>query len=412
MPKYFYIARNKAGHKQNGMEEAPNQEEALTRLQAKNLIVIELYPDQKEIPGLRPKVVAKAKFRPRHYRVTSDDLVLFCRQLATLLGAGVTILKCLDIICKQVSSRRLYNVIRDIQKKMESGFSLHAALGKHPAIFSELWVNLVESGEASGNLAVVLSRLASYLERKAAFRRKIISALLYPIILIFAGLIALLFLTIKIIPTFEDLFKGFNVTLPFLTRVLIATSKFIRSKQFLIVLAILLTVGWTVFRKYMQTKEGRKRYEKFLLGLPLFGEFFRILIVERFTSEMATLIESGVPILYSLEITERSVASLVMAEIIRDIKEEVREGRPLNQPLEKSGFFEPMAVQMINIGEEIGELSDMFKRLNLFYQEYVDTFLIRFATLFEPIMLIFVGVIIGIMVIGMFMPIFQIANIK
>ena len=412
MPKYFYIARNKAGHKLSGMEDASTQEEALTRLQGKNLIVIELYHDQKEISGLKPDVIAKGKFRPRHYRVTSDDLVLLCRQLATLLGAGVTILKSMDIICKQVNSRRLYNTIRDVQKKMESGFSLHAALGKHPGIFSELWVNLVESGEASGNLAVVLSRLANYLERKAAFKRKIISALLYPIILIAAGLIALLFLTIKIIPTFEELFKGFDVTLPLLTRMLIMASKFIRSKQFLITLTILLTVGWTMFRKYMQTKEGRRRYEKFLLGLPVFGEFFRILIVERFTSEMATLIESGVPILYSLEITERSVASLVMAEIVRDIKEEVREGRPLNQPLEKSGFFEPMAVQMINIGEEIGELSDMFKRLNIFYQEYVDTFLLRFATLFEPIMLIFVGILIGIMVIGMFMPIFQIANIK
>lgn len=409
MPRFFYVVRNKAGFKQTGVEDADTQDEALIRLQSRDLIVVNIFPEAKEVQGLSEEVAKKAKFKPRHYHISGDDLVLFCRQLATLLGAGVTILKSMDIIAKQVSSRRLYNVIRDVQKNMESGFSLHEALGKHPAVFSDLWVNLVESGEASGNLAVVLSRLASYLERKAAFNRKIISALIYPVILMVAGLGALLFLTIKIIPTFEELFKGFNVELPFLTRVLISISKFLKSAAPLIL--ILIIIGVILFRKYIQTKEGRKKFEQFLLSLPIFGDFFRITIIERFTSEMATLVESGVPILYSLEISERSVANLVMAEVIRKVKDEVREGKPLNQPLEKSGFFEPMAVQMIAIGEEIGELSNMFKRLNAFYQEYVDTFLTRFTTMFEPLMLLFIGAIIGTMVIGMFLPIFQIARI-
>jgi len=232
------------------------------------------------------------------------------------------------------------------------------------------------------------------------------------LILIIAGLVALIFLSYKIIPTFEDLFRGFDMQLPTLTRALFGFSKFIKSRGFIFSAILLFIVSWGILRNYLHTKEGRKRYEQFLLGLPLFGEFFRVLIVERFTSEMATLIESGVPILYSLEIAERSVASLVMAEVIRQIKDDVRDGKPLNQPLERSGFFEPMAVQMINIGEEIGELSNMFKRLNAFYEEYVDTFLTRFTIMFEPLMLIVVGIIIGIMVVGMFMPIFQIAQIK
>ncbi len=170
-------------------------------------------------------------------------------------------------------------------------------------------------------------------------------------------------------------------------------------------------IGIFIFRRYIKTKEGRKAYERFQFELPVFGEFFRALIVERFSSEMSTLIESGVPILYSLEITEQSVGNLVMADIIQQIKENVRQGKPLSQPLEKSGFFEPMVVQMISIGEEIGELSPMFKKINVFYQEYVETFLARILSMFEPMMLIFMGAVIGIMVVGMFLPIFQIAQI-
>jgi type IV pilus assembly protein PilC len=411
MPKFFYIARNKSGNKETGAEEAPTQEEAIIRLQAKDLLVISISPEHaadKE-PLLSSEILAKAKFKPKHYRITSDDLMLFCRQLATLLGAGVTILKSLDIISQQVSSRKLCTVIKALEKDMEAGFSFHEAMAKHKSVFSELWVNLVESGEASGNLAMVLGRLAGYLERNVAFKKKIISALIYPIILMVAGLGALLFLTIKIIPTFAELFKGFNITLPFLTRVLVSVSDFIRHYILIIFVAVIAVV--LLLRRVIATNAGRRRFEKFLFNLPIFGEFFRTLVIERFTSEMATLVESGVPILYSLEISEHSVDNLVLGDIIRSIKNDVREGKPLSVPLEKSGFFEPMAVQMVTIGEEIGELSSMFKRLNTFYQEYLDTFLTRFASMFEPVMLIFMGIVIGFMVIGMFLPIFQITQI-
>jgi type IV pilus assembly protein PilC len=409
--KFFYIARDKAGKKNTGFEDAPHEEDVISRLQAKDLIVISVIPEFQEAKGkIATEKVPEKKFKHQHYRITRSDLVLFCRQLATLLGAGATILKSLDIITKQVSSRRLYSVIKDLEKNMEQGFSFHESLAKNGEVFSELWVNLVESGEASGNLAMVLNRLATYLERNAAFRGKIISALIYPLLLSVLGLSALLFLTIKIVPTFAQIFKGFDIELPALTKLLIAISTAVRSYAFLgIIIGI---VGFFVFRQYINTKEGRKNYEKLLFKLPVFGEFFRVLVVERFTSEMTTLVDSGVPILYSLEITEHSVSNLVLGDVIRKIKDEVREGRPLSQPLEKSGFFEPMAVQMIAIGEEIGELANMFKRLNAFYQEYVDTFLTRFTSLFEPIMLLFMGFIIGSMVVGMFLPIFQIAQIR
>jgi type IV pilus assembly protein PilC len=411
MARFYYVARKSSGERETGTEEAASQDEVVSRLQTRNLIVIKVTAEYKEsVAGPMPGESPKAKIKHRHYRITTEDLTLFCRQLATLLGAGVTVLKCLDVIKQQVASRRLFNVIKDLQKSMEAGLSLHEAMAKYPVVFGDLWVNLVESGEASGNLALVLNRLAAYLERSAEFRSKIVSALIYPCILLVGGLGALLFLTIRIIPTFAEIFKGFNLTLPFLTQVLIRISDFIR--KYLLIVLIAVIAGFWLLRNYIKTKPGRRVFERFLFALPVFGGFFRVYVIERFTSEMATLVESGVPILYSLEISGRSVGNLTLADIIDKIKGDVREGKPLSQPLEKSGFFDPMAVQMIAIGEEIGELSNMFKRLNTFYQEYIDTFLTRFTTMFEPIMLIFMGLVIGTMVIGMFLPIFQLTRIR
>jgi type IV pilus assembly protein PilC len=410
MTRFYYTARSKSGEKITNSEEANNEDELLIRLQAKDLIVSSIEPEKTEtIPQKKGETVKKSDFKAKHNRITSDDLVLFCRQLATLLGAGVTILKSLDIISKQVSSRKLHNVTLELKKNMEEGLSLHEAMSKHLDVFSELWVNLAESGVASGNLAIVLSRLAAYLERNAEFKKKIISALIYPSILMGVGLIALLFLTIKIIPTFAEIFASFNITLPLITRILIFSSNVLR-KYFLVFLGLGI-VGLFLFKGYAKTKAGRRKIESFKLGLPVFGEFFRGLTIERFSSEMSTLIESGVPILYSLDITEHSVDNLIMADIIRQIKDDVRQGKPLSKPLERSGFFDPMVVQMVSIGEEIGELPQMFKRINTFYQSYVETFLTRFIALFEPLVLVFMGLVIGIMVIGMFLPIFQLTQV-
>jgi len=409
MPKFVYIARDSKGTKVTGTEEATSADELISRLQLKNLVVVNIIPELKEEAVAVALQAQRRQRRYRHYGVTSGDLVIFSRQLATLLGAGVTILKSLDIISKQVYSRKFYNVLRELEKYMEGGLSFHEAMSKYPKVFLELWTNLVESGEASGNLAVILNRLASYLESRAAFKRKIISSLIYPIILMIVGIGALVFLTVKIIPTFAELFKGFNIKLPLLTQMLIQVSYFIRKGIFGIIGIIV--VLFFVFRRYIKTKEGRRRFEQLQFNLPLFDEFFRSLVVERFSSEMSTLIESGVPLLYSLEITEHSVSNSVMADIVRKIKEDVREGKSLNSSLDKSGFFEPMVIQMVAIGEEVGELPQMLKRINTFYEEYTETFLARFTSMFEPIMLIFMGIVIGLMVVGMFLPIFQIAQI-
>jgi len=410
MPKFYYIARNSLGAKETGVEEALNQEEVVSKIQARGLIVVSVIPENIDVSNKGAiKASAKAKSRLKRNKITGADLTLFCRQLATLLGAGVTILKSLDIITKQVVSKRLYAVVLDLQKNMEAGLSFHEAMVRHPKVFSDLWVNLVESGEASGNLAVVLSRLATYLEKDAEFKGRVISALIYPGILMSAGLGALFLMAVKIVPTFAEIFKGFKIELPLLTKILLMVSDFLRFNM----MAILLVIGGAIFafKKYVNTKAGRRNFENFQLKMPVLGEFFMALSVERFSSEMSTLLESGVPILYSLEISERSVGNLVMADVIRKIKEDVREGKSLREPLESSAFFDPMFIQMVSIGEEIGELPQMFKKINTFYQEYCEVFLTRFVAMFEPFILIFIGGVIGIMITGIFLPIFEISKI-
>lgn len=410
MPKFIYVARDVNGVKVSGFEDGVGKEDVIERLQKRNLLVINIMTDtDRDIGTILPQVNAGPKYKVRrHAGVNAGDLVLLCRQLTTLLGAGVTILRSLDTIGKQVASEKLYKVIRDLMKLMEGGLSFHEALEKHKDVFSDVWVNLVESGEASGNLAVVLDRLATYLERNEEFKKKVVSAMIYPCILLVGSIGALFFLTIKIVPTFAEVFKGFNIDLPAPTKVLMSISYFMQKFWWVLILGT--AGGVFALKMYIKTPVGKKNWEKFLFALPVFGEFVRALSVERFSSEMSTLVESGVPILYSLEITQQSSGSVILGEIIKNIKEDVKAGKPLSQPLEKSGFFEPMVVQMVAVGEEIGELSQMFKRINVFYQAYVETFLTRIMTLFEPMVLLFMGGMIGAMVIGMFLPLFKLSQ--
>jgi len=412
MPRFLFIAYTKFGKRIQDIDEAMNMEEMVVRLQAKGLTVINVLPESKgvQLAAESPASGVKPTTRHRHGRITSEDLMHFCMQMSVLLGAGVVILDALDTISLQVSSTKLYNICKSLKKDMEQGLSLHQSMAKYPSVFSELWINLIESGEAAGSLPTVLTRLSSYLERNAKFRAKMISALIYPAILLAVSLSALLFLTIQIIPKFAELFTGFKIELPLLTRILLVVSHAITS--YYLVFIIVLIVLINVLRLYLKTPTGRKMYENFLFNMPIGGDFFRVLVIERFSSEMSILIESGVPILYALEISERAVSNRVVAEILHKVKDEVREGRSLSRPLERSGFFDPMVVQMVRVGEEIGDLSSMFKKISAFYQEYVETFLVRFTAMFEPAMLIFMGLVIGVMIVGMFLPIFKIAQVS
>lgn len=411
MPKFSYICRKKSGEKETGVVEGPSQDEVLAQLQKKGLYVTSIIPfevSKQDAVPTKERRVAKKQFT--HGGINDNDLVMFSRQLAMLLSAGISLLRALDVILKQVDSKKLSMIVVQIHQDMEGGKTFRDSLAKFPDIFSPLWINLIETGEASGNLPSVLDKLAYYLEESASFRRKIVSAMMYPGILLLVSVSAVFFFIIKIVPTFATILDSFGVELPLATKILISLSNVLRKKFLLLAGAV---VGGTFVLKKLSKQPGISRMiEEVSLKLPVYGEFARYLLLERFATTLSILIESGVPILYALEISERSAGSIKMAETIQYVKKNVKEGKNMAQPMEKSDFFTPMVVQMVAIGEEIGELSSMLKKIAKFYQEYLEVFVTRLAAIFEPLMIVFMGVIIGAMVISIFLPIFSLASMK
>ncbi|MFA5388249.1 MAG: type II secretion system F family protein [Candidatus Omnitrophota bacterium] len=402
MPFFRYLARDREGKLIDEVIETTSEGELVNGLQAKGLLVISVGP----VPETKSK--KRADTRRYHRSVKPNDLIMFSRELATLLGAGVTLIKSLDILCRQIESRVLLRAVEQIKKDVEGGYTFQNALKKHDKIFSSFWINLVETGEASGHLPSSLDQVAVYLEENAELKRKIVSALIYPIVLVGVATGAIAVFLLKIIPIFTEIFKGFNVELPVLTQMVISLSNVVR-KYFFIVAGILIGLIF-LLKRYISTETGRWRFDGFMLKLPVVGQLMREIATERFASGLGTLIKSGVPILHALEIAEKTAGNKVMEKALREVKTAVKEGKGMGQTMQESSLFSPLVIQMISVGEEIGELGKMLDRVSVFYKERVNTFITRFTTMFEPIILVFMGIVIGVLVIAMFMPIFSISS--
>ncbi len=293
---------------------------------------------------------------------------------------------------------------------VEQGASLSQSIAKHPKVFNQFWVSLIEGGEASGTIPVVLNKLTFYLEQQARFRSTIISGIIYPMVLFVVCVGAVAFFALFVGPRFEEIFISMKAELPAITSMLLKSFKFIKQKFFYIIGAII--AFFFMFKKFISTYHGKSVWESILFRMPTIGGIFRLIIVERFASQMAILIDAGVPILYALDISERLVDNNTCGIILNNIKEAVRQGELLTAPMERSGFFPAMAVQMILVGEETGELSKMLKHVAEYYQDQVETFMKRVSTVIEPFMLVFMGGIIGTIVLAMFMPMFNLSQIS
>ena len=401
MPFFRYVARDKSGKLNDETVEAVSQEGLINSLQARGLFVISLGP------AVQAKK-AKRVHRRYHRGVKAFDLIMFSRELSTLLNSGVTLIKSLDILCKQIESQVLLRAVEQIKKDIEGGYTFQNAMRKHGRIFSEFWIHMVETGEASGHLPLSLDQLAGYLEESAALKKKIVSAMVYPIILICVATGAITVFLVKIIPVFSEIFKGFNVELPLLTRIVINMSNIIR--RYLLIVIGSAVVSFFVIKKYVSTEAGRWQFDTIKFKLPLLGALMQEISTERFASGLSTLIKSGVPILHALEIAEKTAGNKVMEKELKELKIAVRDGKGIAQTMQESALFSPLVVQMIGVGEEIGELGKMLERISVFYKERVDTFVTRLTTMFEPIVLIFMGVVVGVLVVAMFMPIFSISS--
>ncbi len=406
MPQFQYLAKNMDGKTLQDIEEANSEQVLVDKLQGQGYFVISVQPIRSESVETEAKKVSKAKKDSfTHTGVSMDDILVFARQLATMLEAGITLLRSLDVILSQVESRTLHKVLVQVRNDVEQGRSLSSSLEKHPKQFSQFWVSLVEVGEASGTMPQVLEKLAIFMEQQAAFKSIIISAIIYPCILLFVCMGAIAFFAFFVGPKFEAIYTSMGKELPAFTKLLLAVFKFIKQKILLIIAGCI--AASFAFKQYIHTAVGQMQFEKFIFSLPTFGMITKKIVVERFASQMSILIDSGVPILYALEISEKLVENRTCGLIISDIRDSVREGKLLAEPMELSGFFPPMAVQMIKVGEETGELSKMLKHVSNFFQREVEAFMKRFGTMIEPLMLLVMGGVIGTIVLAMFLPMFS-----
>jgi len=401
MPTFVYTARDRAGKALDGALDAATPEVALATLQNKGYLITSM---TLRLSGLR----GAARRRRLHGRVTLTDHVLFCQQVGTMLEAGVPLLRALEVVQYQLESRRLLLTLSECTRDVEGGSSFRDALAKHPKVFSPFWINLVETGEASGRLGASLHQLAKYLERVKLLREKLVSALLYPLLLTIMAVAVVGFFSIVVIPMFHNLFAQFNAELPPLTQFVLQAGIWMR-QYFLWLLIGGIFLGW-LLKRYCATQQGRWVLDRYSLRLPVFGALFYDVQIARFASGLGTLLDSGVPILFALEILERSADNRLFGEAFSTVKNDVRDGKPMTTPMETSGLFPPMVVQMIQVGEEIGQLSTMLGRIAAYYENKINVLTERLAVLFEPIALICVGGMVGFLVVALFLPLFNIAT--
>ncbi|MBI3999035.1 MAG: type II secretion system F family protein, partial [Candidatus Omnitrophica bacterium] len=340
--------------------------------------------------------------------VSSRELITFATQLSALLKGGVPLLKSLQIAEQGMQNHYFKLVLKTCIEHVSSGFALSHAIGEFQKVFPSIWGNLVAVGEASGNLPSVLEEIAHYQESSERVKSKVISAFLYPSILILFATVAVTFILLFIIPKFEEMFQGMGAQLPFLTRWVVFASQTIRNHFLIVVLLVFAGVFGIHFAR--RKREGRFFFDFLSLKLPIMGVLVLQVSIIRFTRGLGTLIRSGVPILQSLEISTRIVQNVVVQETLKETREAVKTGRGLGKELELAGLFPPFMTQLISVGEETGELERFLKLISDYYEERLDTFLSRLSTLLEPILLVCVGSIIGVIVVSMFLPIVELST--
>jgi len=336
------------------------------------------------------------------------DIVIFTRQFSTMINAGLPLVQALTILAEQSQNKTLQDVTRKVVFDVESGNTVADAMSKHPQAFSPLYTNMVAAGEAGGILDTILMRLATFMEKNDALVRKVKGAMIYPSVIMSVAGIAVTVLLIFVIPVFENLFSSAGLALPLPTRIVMGMSRFLKGYWYLIISGVL--VAWFGYKRYTATSDGRLRVDRILLNVPVLGDVLRKSAVSRFTRTLGTLVSSGVSILDGLEITAKTAGNRVVQDAIMESRASIAGGDTIAQPLKKSGVFPPMVISMISVGEQTGGLDEMLSKIADFYDEQVDTAVSNLLSLLEPIMIVFLGVVVGGMVVAMYLPIFDMIN--
>ena len=398
MPRYKWEGKTLRGEKRKGEMEAPDEGVVRTHLRQQNVIPT--------------KVVAKGKevsFSLGRQRVKKKDVAVFTRQLATMIDAGLPLVQSLDILSIQQENKAFKEVIKNIKDDVEGGSTFAGALRKHPKVFDELYVNLVVAGEEGGILDNVLTRLAVYIEKSEALKKKIKSALVYPSTIVGVAIIVVAVLMIFVIPVFQKMFANMGHTLPLPTIIVIGISNLL--KKYILLLVVALVILVFMLRRYYATEKGKMAIDSLILKLPVFGILFRKVAVARFSRTLSTLITSGVPILDGLTITSKTAGNKLIEQAIMKARTSISEGETIAEPLARGEVFPPMVTQMIGVGESTGSLDSMLSKIADFYEEEVDVAIATLTSLLEPFLMVFLGVTVGGIVIAMYLPIFKIATV-
>ena len=395
MPTFTYTARAINGDLRTSTVDAPSREDVVATLRRQRLAIVKL----EEGP---------AKKKPGRGSIKMRDVVIFTRQFSTMINAGLPLVQALDILAKQTDNKALSEVTRAVVHDVESGNTVADALGKHPRAFTDLYVNMVAAGEAGGILDTILLRLATFLEKNDALVRKVKGAMTYPVVIMSVAAIAVLVLLIKVIPVFSEMFASVNMQLPLPTRVVVGASHFLTGYWWAIGAGVFGAVA--MLRAYYKTADGQLVIDGILLKMPVLGDLLRKSAVSRFTRTLGTLISSGVSILDGLEITAKTAGNRVIADAIMASRASIAGGDTIAAPLAKSAVFPAMVISMIAVGEQTGGLDEMLTKIADFYDEEVDAAVSVLMSLLEPLMIVFLGVVVGGMVVAMYLPIFDMMN--
>ena len=401
MPKFAWEGRSKSGQTQKGEMEAPNAEAVAVTLRRQGIAPGPIKERGKgmdmelKIPGMEPKVDQK-------------DVVIFTRQFSTMIDAGLPLVQCLDILSSQQENKTFKKALFDIKDSVESGSTFADSLKKHPKIFDNLYSNLVAAGEIGGILDTILQRLAAYMEKAMALKKKIKGAMTYPATIVGIAVIVIGVILVFVIPQFASMFADFGQALPLPTQIVIAISDFIQDY-------ILVIIGGTIafkmgYKQIGKTKRGREVMDNLYLKLPVAGDLIRKASVAKFTRTLGTMLSSGVPILDGLDIVAKTAGNKTVEKAIYNVAQSISEGKTIAEPLEQSGVFPPMVCQMIAVGEQAGAVDTMLNKIADFYDSEVDDAVGNLTAMMEPLLMLFLGTTVGGLVVAMYLPIFKLAG--
>jgi type IV pilus assembly protein PilC len=396
MPSFVWKGRNRSGEFMEGVLLADTRDAAVASLRRQQVQVVSLREKGLEIPFL-PKFPT---------RINEKRVAIFTRQFSVMLDAGLPLVQCLEILGEQQEHARFSDIINRVRIDIEGGASLADAMRKHPAAFDNLYVNMVAAGEAGGILDIILQRLSTYMEKAVKLKNQVKSAMIYPTMVISVAVLVVWIILWKVIPVFAQLFSGLGAQLPFLTQLVVSVSNFVARYSFFIAVAIILAVF--AIRAYHKTHRGKRVLDGITLRLPVIGMLVQKIAIARFCRTLSTLTASGVPILDGLEITAKTAGNAVIEDAVMAVRKSVEEGKTLSGPLRETKVFPPMVVQMVNVGEQTGALDQMLSKIAEFYEDEVDTAVEGLIKLLEPLMIVFLGGVIGVIVTAMYMPLYTI----